>query len=175
MQLDSGNILYTRGEEISIGGLGFLVNNNIKDKIVEYKGVSSRVASLTLKISSKYQLQVVQVYATTTSHDDEEVEEFYEQITETIEKNKSYYKIIMRDFNAKTGAHQQGDGITTGHFGYGQRNERGTRLVQFAISKNLTIGNTLFKKGRNKKWTWERPSGMAGNEIDYILTNKTSI
>ena len=54
-----------------------LVNKNIKDRVVEYRGDSSRVASLTIKINAKYHLQIVQVYAPTSTHEDEEVEEFF--------------------------------------------------------------------------------------------------
>ena len=76
VQLSSGHVLYTKGGEQSIGGVGFLVNKNIKERLVEFRGDSSRVASLTFKINTKYYLQVVQVYAPTSTHADEEVEEF---------------------------------------------------------------------------------------------------
>jgi hypothetical protein len=33
-----------------------------------------------------------------------------------------------------------------GPFGTGERNERGKRLLDFVSSRNLFIGNTLFKK-----------------------------
>lgn len=47
-------------------------------------GGRSTLASLTLKVNSRYQVQVVQVYAPTSSHDDEEVDESHEEITEVI-------------------------------------------------------------------------------------------
>ena len=175
VQLNSGHVLYTKGGEKSVGGVGFLVNKNIKDRVVEFRGDSSRVASLTIKINTKYYLQVVQVYAPTSTHEDEEVEEFYEEVSKIMSENKSYYKIVIGDFNAKVGGHQQGDGAVVGQYGYGERNERGTRLVQFATSENLTISNTCFKKRKSRKWTWRSPNGLVKNEIDYILTNKKSI
>ncbi|XP_065064756.1 craniofacial development protein 2-like [Rhopilema esculentum] len=174
-QLQSGHVLYTIGENESVGGVGFLVNKNIKDRVIEYKGESSRVTSLTLKVNSKYQLQVIQVYAPTSSHNDEEVEELYEEIGKSMEKNKSQYKIVMGDFNAKVGQHHQSDGATVGKFGLGERNERGTRLMQFAKSKGLKIGNTFYRKRKIRKWTWISPNGETRNEIDYILANKNMI
>ena len=72
----------------SIGGVEFLVNKNIKDRVVEFRGDSSRVASLTIKINTKYYLQVVQDYAPTSTHEDEEVEEFYE-VSKIMSENKS--------------------------------------------------------------------------------------
>ena len=171
-QLKSGHVLYTKGGEDSIGGVGFLVHKKIKDRVLEYEGAGNRVASLTLKINSKYQLQAVQVYVPTSSHNDEEVEELYEEVAKIMEKNKSHYRIIMGDFNAKVGQQLQGDGGAVGAFGLGERNERGTRLVQFATSKNLRIENTFFKKSKNRKWTWKSPNGAVMNEIDYILSNR---
>ena len=57
-------------------------------------------------------------------------------------ENKSYYKILIGDFNAKVGCHQQGDSAAVGQYGYGERSGRGTRLVQFASSTKLAISNT---------------------------------
>ena len=175
-QLPSGHVLYTRGEEErSIRGVGFLVNKSIKDRVVQYEGESSRVASLTLSVNRRYQLQVIQVYAPTSSHSDEEVEELYEEIARSMEKNKSHFKIIMGDFNAKVGQQHKSDGTIVGQFGLGERNERGTRLVQFAASKNLKIANTHYKKRKSRKWTWRSPNGETKNEIDYILANKNIV
>ena len=84
----------------------------------------------------------------TSTHEDEEVEEFYEEVSKIMSENKSYYKIVKGDFNAKVGGHQQGDGAAVGQYGYGERNERGTTLVQFATSENLTISNTCLRKRR---------------------------
>ena len=56
VQLSSGHVLYTKGGEKSIAGVGFFVNKNIKDRVVEFRGDSSRVASLTIKINTKYYL-----------------------------------------------------------------------------------------------------------------------
>ena len=81
-----------------------------------------------MKVNSRYSIQIIQIYAPTTSHEDEEVEELYEEISKAMDKDKSHYKIIMGDFNAKVGKHQQGDGKTTGTHGLGERNERGEML-----------------------------------------------
>ncbi|MEE4247402.1 MAG: reverse transcriptase domain-containing protein [Kangiellaceae bacterium] len=174
-QLQSGHVLYTKGGDKSIGGVGFLVHKDIKDRVIQFEGAGSRVVSLTLKINKKYPMQVMQVYAPTSSHDSEEIEELYDEIEKEMRKNKSHYKIIMGDFNAKVGAHHQSDGTRVGNFGLGVRNERGTRLVQFATAQNLRIDNTHFKKKKSRKWTWRSPNGETKNEIDYILSNKNIV
>lgn len=60
---------------------------------------------------------MIQVCAPTTSHDDEEIEELYEDLANSMEKNKSYFKFIMGDFSAKIGQHHQSDGASVGQFG----------------------------------------------------------
>ena len=89
-----------------------------------------------------------------------------------MDTDNSHYKVIMGDFNAKIGRHQQGDGRATRIHSLGERNDRGEMLIQFAASKNLVITNTLFKKADKRKWTWRSPNGETKNEIDFIMTNK---
>ena len=128
--------------------------------MAEFRADSSKVASLTFKINTKYYLQVVQVYAATSTHEDEKVEEFYEAVSKIMSENKSYYKIVIGDFNAKVGGHQQGDRAAVAQYGYGERSKRGTRLVQFASSENVTISSTCFKKRNSRKWTRRIRNGL---------------
>ena len=95
VQLNSGHVLYTKGGEKSFRGVGFLVNKNTKDRVVEFRGDSNRVTSLTIKMNTTYHLQVVQVYAPTSTHEDEAVEEFYEENSKITSENKSHYKIVI--------------------------------------------------------------------------------
>ena len=64
------------------------------------------MASLTIKINTKYYLQVVQVHAPTSTHEDEEVEEYYEEVSKIMGENKSYYKIVIGNFNTKVAGNQ---------------------------------------------------------------------
>ena len=118
MHLNSGHVLYTNGGEKSIGGVGFLINKNIKDRLVVFRGDRSRVASLIIKINAKYYLQVVQVYAPTSTHEDEEVEEFYKEVSKLMGENKSLYlmqKTLMQKWAVTSGEMEQ----WFGQYGYG--------------------------------------------------------
>ena len=88
---------HNRGGEISAGGVAFLVNKNIRDRVVEFRGDSSRVASRISKIKTKYYLHVFHVYEPTSTHEEEEVEEFYEEVSKIMSENKTYYKIVIGD------------------------------------------------------------------------------
>ena len=54
-----------------------------------------------LKLNARYSIKVIQTYAPTTRHDDEEVEMFYEDIARAMEENQTHYQFLVGDFNAK--------------------------------------------------------------------------
>ena len=138
--------LYYRGTpDGRNSGVGFTTNKKLKIKITSYNSLSDRVASVTIKLSNCYTLQIIQVYDPTSSHSDKEVEEFYELITQQLKEYNHHFKIVMGDFNAKVGEKQQFDTMI-GPYGFDKRNDRGSRLVDFSEKEHLSIINTYFKK-----------------------------
>nr|XP_026497976.1 craniofacial development protein 2-like [Vanessa tameamea] len=101
------------------------------------------------------------------------IDEFYKTVDSALDK--AHIVILMGDFNAKIGVLERGEHMVLKQFGCGKRNERGQRLVDFALEHKLTIINTCFKKKPNKRWTWRSPNGKNKNEIDYILSNQPRI
>ena len=75
--LQSGHMRYHSEANKGQAGGGFLVNNTWKDNITRVSSGKSRVAELVLRITDISQLKIVQVYAPTTSHSDEETDNFY--------------------------------------------------------------------------------------------------
>ena len=119
--------------------------------------ISPRVAELVLRITTRYQLKIVQVYAPTTSHSEDEIN-IYNDIDKILE-NPSHYTIVMGDFNAKVGVRPNPSETATGSFGLGQRNERGDTLIEWTTSKDYKIMNTLCQKKIERRWTWSSPDG----------------
>lgn len=171
--LQSGNLLYTRGKEHdSQSGVGFLIHKDIAKNVTDYKSTSDRVAMIVLQLNNRYSMKIVQVYMPTTAHPDEEIEEIYEEIEELLDSCKTHYTMVIGDFNATIGSQREGESHVLGKYGVGHRNERGDRLIEFATSRNLHIANTKFHK--KSKWTWKSPDGKTLNEIDFIMTNRIS-
>ncbi|MFH4982497.1 hypothetical protein AB6A40_009206 [Gnathostoma spinigerum] len=56
-------------------------------------------------------MKIVQVYVPTSTSDDDEVEDFYNEVDNILEK-KSTYTIVMGDFNAKTGRGKEGENVS---------------------------------------------------------------
>jgi hypothetical protein len=46
-------------------------------------------------------------------------------------------------------------------------NDNGTRVVNFAISTNLTVKSTMFAHGNIHKFTWISLEGKTRNQIDH--------
>ena len=174
--LNEGHVLYWRGKPLGSKqelGVGFLIHKRLEKNIVEFYSVSERVASVTIKLNTRYNLKIIQVYAPTCSHSDEEIESFYEDVHLASERTKSHFTIIMGDFNAKIGKKTEGE-TAVGNHGIGTRNERGQMLVEFAEARSLSIMNTFFEKRLERKWTWKSPSDVK-NEIDFIISNRRDI
>ena len=117
-------------------------------------------------------MQVIQVYAPTSSHPDDEIEDFYETLTNTHMQENCHFKIIMGDFNAKVSKSRESP--TVGTHGSKQGNDRGDGLMEFAECTKMYKINSFYKKKAGRKWTWRSPNGVK-NEIDFFLSNNKSI
>ena len=92
--LQSGHLLYHSEVNNGQSGVGFLINKKWKDNITRVSSGSSRVAELVLRITDRYQLKIVQVYAPTISHSDEETDNFYNTIDKILEK-QTHVRFIL--------------------------------------------------------------------------------
>ena len=72
------------------------------------------------------------MYAPTGNATDEEIEEFYDKLDDTLDKYRSKINFVIEDFNSKVGRKNNIDEIQVGPFGLGDRNLRGERLMHFA-------------------------------------------
>jgi len=119
-------------------------------------------------------MTICQVYAPTTNADDEEMASFYDKLQEIIASiPKNDMIIMMGDFKARLRQSDLNSNGVVGEFGYGQRNERGDRLVAFCALNELVITNTQFTQPKEKICrTWQSPNGRDRNQIDDIMISK---
>lgn len=156
------------GETRGLHGVGFLIKKSLKSNISSFLGISERVALLKLNFKEG-PLSLIQVYSPTESSSEEEITEFYNDLTkaqELADKNR----LIIGDFNAKIGQPKPHENLIMGKYGYGIRNARGARLIQYAHENKLAVMNTYFKKKSSRKWTWISPDHKTKNEIDFIMS-----
>ena len=166
-------MLYSGDNDRHVNGVGILVNKTIKHSIIGCCPINSRLMTIRLK-AAPFNITVIQVYAPTSDHEDDEIEEFYNQLQNTIDKvNKKDILIIQGDWNAKVG----GDALKDwsrfcGPSCNAVTNERGLRLLEFASYNDAVLANTLGKHKASRRWTWHAPNGIHHNQIDYMLVQK---
>ena len=170
-RLDEGHKIWFSGDEnYHQHGVAIMVRKELVSSVISCTPVSSRIISI--RTSAKpHNLTIIQVYAPTTDHADEEVEEFYEQLENTIAKvPKKDITLVVGDWNAKVGTDSYKDWSgTVGRFGTGQTNARGLRLLEFGKHHQLTLANTLHPQKISRRTTWHAPNGKVHNRIDFIL------
>ena len=106
-----------------------------------------------------FNITVIQPYAPTSNTKEAEVEQFYEDLQDLLERTpKTDVLFIIGDWNAKVGS-QEIPGLT-GKFGLGVQNEAGQRLIEFCQENALVIGNTLFQQHKRRLYTWTSPDGQ---------------
>ena len=168
--LDS-TIMYSGTEErTGQSGVAIIVRGKARNSVISFNPISDRI--LVMKLCTKpVPTTIIQVYAPTTSHDDESVDRFYEKLQSAVDQMKHREPcILMGDFNAKVGEGAEfSAGI--GHFGLGTRNERGQRLADFSTANNLSILNTQFNHHKRRRFTWTSPDQSTRNQIDYMMIN----
>ncbi|XGW04115.1 hypothetical protein V3C99_015344 [Haemonchus contortus] len=77
------------------------------------------------------------------------------------------FKVIVGDFNAKTGPRRTAEELHIGTHGI-EWNEQGERLSEFIISTHTIHGNSQFQKPSHSRWTWESRGGQFSNEIQGV-------
>lgn len=127
--LKSGHLLYrnNREENSHIGGTAIMIHTSIKQLVTKMKSISSRVIYIVMKISERYSVQIIQVYAPTSTAPDDEIEDFYDDISQALAIETAHYKFIIGDFNAKLGVPAGNRNQYVGKFGQGSIYERGER------------------------------------------------
>lgn len=155
-------------------GVAVILNKSLNNSVRNFVPLSDRVMLLQLT-TKPVNLNIIQVYAPTTDHDDNEVETFYHQIKELLKATKKHeITIIMGDWNAKVGKGATAN--VTGQYGLGIRNDRGKRLIQFCQEEEFLITNTLYKLPFRRLYTWTSPQhtqeNIVRNQIDFMLINQ---
>ena len=99
---EEGNKIWYSGDELQHAhGAAFIVRKEVIGCIMSCTPVYSRIISIRVSARPK-NITIIQVYAPTSDHDDQEVEEFYEALENTIKQApRKDIIIIQGDFNAK--------------------------------------------------------------------------
>ena len=157
--------LYWKGEETGRGGVGLMVKHDLIESVMEVRRVSPRIISIDIVVNEKV-VTVISVYAPQSGWSEEEKEKFYEDLTAEVQSRHGI-SFVLGDFNGHVGRSSLGYDGLHGGFGWGERNRDGERILEFADSLDMVVGNTFFKKDDEKLITYK--SGNCATVIDYAV------
>ena len=171
--LEGHKLYYVGNESKHINGVGFIVNKQITSTVMCFNAISDRIAIIRLQ-ATPFNISIIQVYAPTTEHSDEEIEVFYNNLQNVIKTvSKKDILVIQGDWNAKIGKDTiQIWGQISGKSCNNTTNERGHRLLEFAKTNDLIAVNTFGSHKNSRIQTWHSPGGLYHNQIDYIFVSK---
>ena len=116
------------------------------------------------------------------------IEQFYDELTTSVQVPSRYEVFVAGDFNAKLGKRtlsdvENGYSENMGKYGVGRRNENGERLLNFLISNKMLAANTGFQHSSRhittRTGTIRDSRSTNGtrryySQIDYVLCKSRS-
>ncbi|XP_060182275.1 uncharacterized protein LOC132611936 [Lycium barbarum] len=140
--------LWFSGKSRSRNGIGILVDRDLRDHVVEIRRVDDRAGL-----------------------DDEDKRHFWEDLDKVVRGIPLTKKFLIGGyFNGHIGSSSNRYDDVHGGFGFGDRNEGGVSLLDFANAFELVIANSSFQKREKHLMTFH--SVMANTQIDYLLLRK---
>ena len=134
----------SRTRSLRRNGVAIIVNRRVQNAVTACNLKNDRMISVPFQ-GKPFNITVMQVYAPTSNAEEADVEWFYEDLQDTLEKTpKKDVIFIIRDWNARVRS-QEIPGIT-GRLGLGVQNEAGQRLIEFCPENTWVIANTLFQQ-----------------------------
>ena len=166
------DFIFSGEEKTHLRGIGMLLSDKARKAPIGYDPVNSRVITAGFD-AVPYKITVIHEYAPTTVASDEDIETFYGILEDALARvhNKNII-IITSDSNAKIGSDNTGCKSVMRRYEYGDRNQRGERLLEFAAVHNLYICNTQFEQKPEREWIWVSPDGIYKNMVNLIFIQK---
>jgi len=167
---DGVTIVYSGGVQHE-KGVGIVMCEEAARAMISWEPISDRIIMVRMRTRFGY-TSLIQVYAPTNNASDEDKDEFYERLQNTMELLPRHdLKIVMGDFNAQVGSDNKGWEETMGRECLGDRTDNGDRLLSFCIANKLKVGGSWFKHKIIHKGTWLSPDMKTLNQIDHICVS----
>ena len=153
-------------------GVGFAIKKDIITKLTEMpRPVSDRIMTMRLPLSKDNFVTIINVYAPTMTHPDENKEAFYNQLASVLSGIRRTDKLLLiGDSNARIGKDNDKWPSVMGKHGIGKRNSNGELLLALCSEFELTVTNTMFKQKDERTTTWMHPRSKHWHMTDFIIT-----
>ncbi|XP_043710423.1 uncharacterized protein LOC122659376 [Telopea speciosissima] len=163
--------LWYLGDESGRGGVGIVVDKDLKNEVVDIKRFGDRILSIKLVLDNEV-INIVSAYAPQAGLDESFKLQFWEHMDGLVQGFGQGEKIVIGgDLNGLVGRDRRGYEEIHEGYGVGERNEEGISVLDFAIAFDLCIANTFFKKRDEHLITYK--SGQHASQIDFFLTKRS--
>ncbi|KAM2399376.1 hypothetical protein ACFXTH_035947 [Malus domestica] len=167
---NSGFKLWYSGTNRTRNGVGIIVDKTLTQDIVDVKRVGDRIMAIKIVIGQEL-INVISAYAPQVGLDTSSKEKFWEDLGDLVQGIAQTEKLFIGgDLNGHVGRETGNyEGFHGGH-GFGERNEDGEAILDFAMAYDLFLANTFFKKREEHVITYK--SGSSKIQIDFLLMRK---
>lgn len=171
--LGDGYKLIYYGTSTKRNGVAIALVGHLATRVIEVQRISDRIMAIRIDTDCGI-LLVVSAYAPQTNCPEVEKEEFLEKLGDLIRSAAPEDTILVGgDFNAHIGRDRTGYERTIGGQGFGDRNEDGEKLLEFAVPLELVVLNSFFRKRETQTVTYE--SGRHKSQLDFVFTHRSTL
>ncbi|XP_026427242.1 craniofacial development protein 2-like isoform X1 [Papaver somniferum] len=165
---DTGFRIWNRGGE-KPNGVGILVDKSLKNRIF---GVTRKTGIILVKlIVSHMVLNVISASAAQVYVSEDAKQKFWEDLNGLVRGVPSSERLIIGgDFHGHVGRSREGFHRVHGGFGYGDKNQEGEEILNFALANDLMVANTFFKKKESHIVTFI--NGEYSSQINFFLARR---
>jgi hypothetical protein len=143
---DTGFKLWYTGTTTNKNGVGIVLDNNLKDGVVDIKRQGDGIILVKLLVGDLV-FNVISAYAPQIGLNESIKRQFWEQLDVLVNSLPISKKLFIGgDLNGHVGSVRVGFDGVHGGFGYGSRNQEGEGILNFALAYDLFVTNTLFRK-----------------------------
>ena len=169
-EIGAGYKIYYVGVDGRRNGVGIILTPDLKENVLEIVRINDRIIRMKIEWFGE-NWNIVSVYAPQIGCTQVEKENFWRDLDGVIQELPTAERLLVGgDFNGHVGASNRGFEEVHGGHGLGVQNDEGLCLLDFALSYEMKIINTMFIKAENHLITYK--SGQVFSQIDYMLVRK---
>jgi hypothetical protein len=167
---NTGFKLWYTGKERSINGVGILIDKSLKNEVVVVRRQGDRIIMIKL-IFEDLVLNVISAYAPQVGLSDDVKRRFWKDLEDIVREVPNNEKLFIGgDLNGHVGTVRCGFERVHGGFEYGEQNQEGENILNFAIAYDLMVANTFFRKKKSYLITFS--SVQHSSQIDFVPTKR---
>ncbi|XP_064107935.1 uncharacterized protein LOC135216493 [Macrobrachium nipponense] len=171
---DGYELIYSGANEQGRNGVGVVLSGEMKNAVTEVNRKNDCIMRVKICYGWRGTMNIISAYAPQVGCAEEEMSSFRNEMNEVTQELEKPERIeVVTEFNGHVG--NENDVIERVHGGYGigERNPEGESLVDFAMSFNMAIVCTFFKKKREHLITYR--NGSRCTQIDYLHHNRSRL